>query len=118
MPYVVHNFETIHWGTKPELDFETAALQGSAVLDWGSFMDWAFLNIGYHDLHHLNAKIPGYKLKAAHQELERLQLITSEKITFIDGLKCLRWKLYDEAAGKMIPFPKRGMVKKFATKPA
>ena len=24
IPYVAHNFEDIHWGTKPELDFETA----------------------------------------------------------------------------------------------
>ena len=107
IPYIVHNFETIHWGTKPDLDFETAALEGSAVLDWGPIYDWTMLNIGYHDLHHLNAKIPGYHLKAAHQELERLELIDSEKIGFWDGLACLKWKLYDEDNKRMIEFPKR-----------
>ena len=91
---------------KPGLDFETAALEGSSVLDWGRFFDLVTMNIAYHDLHHLYAKIPGYKLKAAHQSLEAEDLIQSEKIGFIDSLKCLRWKLYDEDNLKMVPFPK------------
>lgn len=108
IPYVLHNFEHIHWGTKPELDFKTAALEGSSVLDWGWLFDLTMMNIAYHDLHHLNAKIPGYKLKAAHQDLEHRGLITSKKIGFLDGLKCLRWKLYDEDADRMIAFPRAG----------
>jgi len=106
IPYVVHDFETIHWGTKPELDFQTAALKGSAVLDWGPLFDLVTLNIGYHDLHHLNAKIPGYALREAHADLEARGLIQSEKIGFLEGLGCLRLKLYDEERGRMIPFPK------------
>ena len=103
--YVVHNFEEIHWGVKPELDFQTAALDGSSVLDWGGFFDLASMNIAYHDLHHLNAKIPGYKLKQAHLELEEKGLLTPHKIGLWDSIKCLRWKLYDEASGVMTPFP-------------
>ncbi len=106
IPYCVHNFENVHWGVKPGLDFETAALEGSSVLDWGRAFDLVTMNIAYHDLHHLYAKIPGYKLKAAHQALEAEDLIQSEKIGFIDSLKCLRWKLYDEDNLKMVPFPK------------
>lgn len=106
IPYVVHNFEDIHWGVKPELDFETAALEGSAVMDWGWFFDLVVMNIGYHDLHHLNAKIPGYKLKEAHNELERRGLIDPTKVGFLDGMRSLRWKLYDRENARMIPFPK------------
>lgn len=106
--YVVHNFETIHWGTKPELDFQTAALEGSAVLDWGPLFDLVTMNIGYHDLHHLNARIPGYKLKAAHADLEAQGLLTPERIGFLEGLRCLGWKLYDEDAGRMITFRQAG----------
>jgi len=103
--YVVHNFEEIHWGVKPELDFQTAALEGSSVLDWGWFFDLSSMNIAYHDLHHLNAKIPGYKLKNAHKALEDSGLLTPHKIGLWDSIKCLRWKLYDEASGVMTPFP-------------
>lgn len=107
IPYIVHNFEDIHWGVKPELDFQTAALKGSAVLDWGQAFHFAMMNIGYHDLHHLNARIPGYKLQAAHNELEARGLIRSEKIGVVQGLKCLRWKLYDEENSCMVPFPRK-----------
>ncbi len=105
IPYVAHNFEHIHWGTRPELTFEKAALEGSSVLDWGWLFDLVTLNIGYHDLHHLNAKIPGYKLRDAHNALEAEGHLKSEKIGFIQGIGCFRWKLYDEDQGRMIPFP-------------
>ena len=107
IPYIVHNFEDIHWGTRPDMDFATGALEGSSVLDWGWLFHKAVMNIGYHDLHHLNAKIPGYKLKEAHEFLEAQGLLKSEKIGFLEGLACLRWKLYDEDGGKMVPFPRR-----------
>lgn len=110
IPYVVHNFENIHWGVKPDLDFQKAALEGTSVLAWGRLFDLMTMNIAYHDLHHLNAKIPGYKIKTAHADLEAQGLIQSEKIGFIEGLKCLRWKLYDEDKGGMIPFPRSSTV--------
>ena len=105
IPYIVHNFEHIHWGRRPELTPKTAALKGSAVLDWGRLFDLTTMNIGYHDLHHLNAKIPGHKLRTAHAALEADGLLQSEKIGFLQGLACLRWKLYDEDNERMIPFP-------------
>ena len=105
--YVVHNFEEIHWGVKPELDFQTAALEGSSVLDWGPFFDLVLMNIGYHDLHHLNSKIPGYRLKEAHRALEADGLLTPVKIGLWDSILCLRWKLYDKRAGVMVGFPNR-----------
>jgi len=105
IPYVLHNFEQVHWGVKPEWDFQTAALEGSSVLDWGRWFEITMMNIGYHDLHHLNAQIPGYKLKAAYEDLDQKGLIHSEKIGFFEGVMCLQWKLYDEDLGKMIRFP-------------
>ncbi len=105
IPYVAHNFEQIHWGTRPELTFEKAALEGSAVLRWGRLFDLVTMNIGYHDLHHLNAKIPGYKLREAYHALEAEGHLHSVKIGFFQGIACLRWKLYDEEKGCMIPFP-------------
>lgn len=103
--YVVHNFEYIVWGTRPDLTLESAALEGSAVLDWGYFFDLVTMNIGYHDLHHLNAKIPGYRLREAHQSLEAEGLLQPQKIGFWEGVRCLRWKLYDEVNQRMVPFP-------------
>jgi omega-6 fatty acid desaturase (delta-12 desaturase) len=112
IPYIVHNFEDVRWGRRPELTFASAALEGSAMLNWGRLFDLVTLNIGYHDLHHFNAKIPGYTLRTAHATLEAKGLIQSEKIGFLEGLRCLRWKLFDEENGRMIPFPSKATMRK------
>ncbi|GAA6207925.1 fatty acid desaturase [Cognatishimia sp. WU-CL00825] len=104
IPYVEHNFETIHWGRRPELDPQTAALRASAVLDFGNVFHWVTANIGFHDLHHLNPNIPSYNLKRAYAALERDGLLQSHKITFRQGLGCLKWKLWDEEQQKMVGF--------------
>lgn len=82
------------------------------MLNWGRLFDLVTLNIGYHDLHHFNAKIPGYNLRTAHATLEAKGLIQSEKIGFLEGLRCLRWKLFDEENGRMIPFPSKATMRK------
>ncbi|MEM9717098.1 MAG: fatty acid desaturase [Pseudomonadota bacterium] len=105
IPYVLHNFEDVEMGVKPDFDFETAALNGSSVLDWGWLFHIVTMNIAYHDLHHLNAKIPGYALPKAHADLEAKGLISPKRVTFMEGVRSLRWKLYDEENGRMIPFP-------------
>lgn len=106
IPYVVHNFEEIRWGRKPELEFHKAAIEATSVLKWGRLFDLVTMNIAYHDLHHLNAMIPGYRLRAAHADLEARGLLNSVKVNFIDGLRCLQLKLYDEDQNRMIGFPK------------
>lgn len=106
IPYVVHNFEDVSWAARSEMDFQTGALEGSAVLNWGWFFDLVSLNIGYHDLHHLNSKIPGYRLKEAHNALVQQGLLQPERIGFLEGLGCMRWKLYDHKNRVMVPFPR------------
>ena len=103
IPYVQHNFEDMYWDRKPELKFETAALQASAVLDFGRVYNFLTANIAYHDLHHLNANIPCYNLRKCYEDVEHL--LDSKKIGFIQALGCLRWKLWDEDGKKMVPFP-------------
>lgn len=105
IPYVQHNFEEVFWARPGEGHaFETAALEGSAVLDLGWLFDLATANIAYHDLHHLNANIPSYNLKRCHDDLaEHLQ---SQRIGWIEAAGSFRWKLWDEDAGRMVGFPR------------
>ncbi len=106
IPYVQHNFEDIYWQRAPELEFETAALRGSAVLDFGWLFDLATANIAYHDLHHLNSNIPSYRLKQCHQALG--PALNSKRIGYREALGCLRWKLWDEEQSRMVGFPRLG----------
>lgn len=103
IPYAQHNFENVYWERHPDLDFETAALQGSAVIDFGRLYDFLTLNIAYHDLHHLNANIPFYNLRRCHDDMQ--PMLNSHRIGLRAVLGSLRWKLWDEEAGRMVSFP-------------
>lgn len=102
IPYVVHNFEQVYWGRKPDYSYEKGALQGSSVLRFGGVFDWLTLNIAYHDLHHLNANIPCYNLKRCFEEAG--DLLNSYEIGFREAMRCYGWKLYDEQAQRMVGF--------------
>ncbi|SFB15724.1 omega-6 fatty acid desaturase (delta-12 desaturase) [Poseidonocella pacifica] len=103
IPYVQHNFEEVYWAEPDVRDFETAALEGSAVIDFGPLFDLATANIAYHDMHHLNASIPSYRLKECHRALE--ERLDPVKVSPRDALRCFRWKLWDEESRRMIGFP-------------
>ncbi len=105
IPYVQHNFEDVFWTRPDALRFDQAAVEGSAVLDFGAVFDLCTANIAYHDLHHLNARIPCYNLKRCYRDLEGT--FRSRRIGWREAAGCLRWKLWDEEAGRMVPFPPR-----------
>ena len=102
--YLQHNFENTHWGRKPELDFETAVLKGSSALDLGWLWDLGTGNIAYHDLHHLNPRIPSYRLRKCHREMRAI--MKPELIGWREALRSFTLKLWDEEAQKLVPFPK------------
>ena len=59
-------------------------------------------NIGYHHLHHLNAKIPNYNLKRAHDENPVFHDVPT--LNLGDGLRAVRLKLWDEERRCLVPF--------------
>jgi omega-6 fatty acid desaturase (delta-12 desaturase) len=55
------------------IDFVTAALTASSYIPMNPIMRWFTGNIGYHHVHHLNARIPFYRLPEAMAQLAELQ---------------------------------------------
>mgnify|MGYP002654725045 CR=1 FL=1 len=66
--YVQHQFENAYWVSHDEWSFVDAALRGSSFLCLPAALDWITLSIGYHHIHHLNPRIPNYRLAAAHRD--------------------------------------------------
>jgi omega-6 fatty acid desaturase (delta-12 desaturase) len=60
-------------------------------------------NIGFHHVHHLNARIPNYNLQRAHTENAIFQQVPT--LSLFDGLRAVNLKLWDEEAGKLVTFP-------------
>ena len=102
--YLQHNFEDTYWDRRPDLSPELAALQGSSTLDFGHWFDITVANITCHDLHHFNANIPSYRLRKARYDLP--EDIAPRRIGFVEAVKALSLKLWDEEAERLVPFPK------------
>lgn len=105
--YVQHNFEGTYWEHHGEWDFETAALRGSSFYDLPAPLQWITANIGFHHIHHLDSRIPNYRLQEcfdAHPELQQ-----GPRLTLWQSLACVRVKLWDEETRKMVGFPKWSM---------
>jgi omega-6 fatty acid desaturase (delta-12 desaturase) len=100
--YVGHNHEDTYWQREDHVDFEKASLQGASVLCLGPVFDFLSLNFAYHDLHHLNARIPAYRLRQCHRDLA--PLLEPRKLGLRDALRCLHWKLWDEEQARMVRF--------------
>ena len=100
--YVQHQFEPTYWEHADRWLYHEAALEGSSYYDLPPVLRWFTGNIGLHHVHHLNARIPNYRLQeafAAHPELQRVT-----RLTLRSSLKCLSLALWDERAQRLVAF--------------
>ena len=100
--FVQHQFEDSYWEYQDEWNYHEAAVLGSSYYELHPVLQWFTGNIGLHHIHHLNAKIPNYRLQEcmdADKDLKDLN-----KITFFDSFKCAKLALWDEDQKKMVQF--------------
>ncbi|MFC4670275.1 fatty acid desaturase [Seohaeicola nanhaiensis] len=102
--YLQHNFEDTYWDRRPDLDPQQAAIEGSSCLDFGWFFDFCVANITLHDIHHFNARIPSYRLRRCHYALP--PEMAPRRIGFVEAVRALNLKLWDEDRNRLVPFPK------------
>jgi omega-6 fatty acid desaturase (delta-12 desaturase) len=100
--YVQHQFEDAYWQPSAEWDFADAALRGSSYLKLPKVLQFFTGNIGLHHVHHLNARIPNYRLQQAHDENPIFHQVPT--LTLWDALNTVRLKLWDEEQGRLVTF--------------
>ena len=100
MLYVQHQYEDTYYRTQGEWRFELAALQGSSFLRLPRLLTWVVGNANYHHVHHLSARIPNYRLRAAHEEQPMFR--ATPVITMRSSLATFRLKLWDEDRGALV----------------
>ena len=102
--YAQHNFPSARILNRGEWSHVGAALQSSSYLKMGHLMNWFTGNIGYHHVHHLNHKIPFYRLPEAMHGIAELQSPGETTLLPQDIWGCLRLKLWDEERGRLVSF--------------
>lgn len=83
----------------------SAALKSSSYVQMGPVMRWFTGNIGYHHMHHLNARIPFYRLPEAMNAIPEAQTPVTITLGVRDVAACMRLKLWDTAAEQLVSWP-------------
>ena len=100
--YVQHQFEDAYWQSADDWDYTEAALRGSSYLRLPRLLEFFTGYIGFHHVHHLNARIPNYNLPRAHRENPIFHQVPS--LSLLDGLRAVHLKLWDPDRGKLVSF--------------
>jgi len=65
--YVQHQFPGCYFRRAADWVYKDAAIEGSSFYNLPSVLHWACANIGFHHIHHLNPRVPNYRLPRCHQ---------------------------------------------------
>jgi omega-6 fatty acid desaturase (delta-12 desaturase) len=101
---VHHHFDKTRWLAPQEWDYVEASVAGSSWLDVPKAVHWLTGNLGLHHVHHLNARIPNYRLAAATAALQARW--PTEPVDLGGMLAGPRLALWDEDAGRLVSFGK------------
>jgi len=99
---IQHRFETTLWARHGAWSPVAAALRGSSYLRLPRPLEWLTGSIGLHHVHHLDPRIPNYRLRACLEAVPALRAVPG--MTLWDGLRALRLALWDEDRQRMVTF--------------
>jgi omega-6 fatty acid desaturase (delta-12 desaturase) len=100
--YIQHQYEDAYWRKGGEWKFLEAGLKGSSYFEYPKIFNWLMNNINLHHIHHLNGRIPSYRLRECLARIPELQAVT--KRTFADIPACFKLALWDDEKKKMVGF--------------
>ena len=104
--YAQHNFPGVSFYDRAGWAYEKAALESSSFLKTGPVMGWFTANIGYHHIHHLNARVPFYRLPEVLKAIPELDKPKTTSLRVMDIIRCLRLKVWDVEAQQMTALPR------------
>lgn len=102
--YAQHNFPDMAIRGRHEWEYTFAALHSSSMMDMPGWLHWFTGNIGYHHVHHLNHRIPFYRLPEAMSGMPELQNPHRTSWALSEIHKCLMLKVWDPGQGRMVSY--------------
>jgi omega-6 fatty acid desaturase (delta-12 desaturase) len=102
--FAQHSFKRMHIITPEAWSFYRAALESSSYMRLNKVMQWFTGNIGYHHIHHLNLRIPFYRLPEAMAAIPELQSPITTSLMPHDIVSCFKSCLWDEEHHRMVSY--------------
>ena len=100
--YAQHNFPTVTFVGNEEWTYEGAALDSSSFMKLNQAMHWFTANIGYHHIHHMNSRIPFYRLPEVWEAIPEMRTAKTTSLKIKDIWACLKLKVWDFDNKKMV----------------
>lgn len=100
--YAQHNFPAAKFSENHDWTYVNAALTSTSFMPMNPVMQWFTANIGYHHVHHVNSRIPFYRLKEVHDAMPELHNAPTTSWHPLEVLRCFNLKLWDAEKEKMI----------------
>ena len=102
--FAQHSFKRMHIISPESWTYYRAALESSSYMRLNKLMQWFTGNIGYHHIHHLNIRIPFYRLPETMAAIPELQSPVTTSLSLRDINDCFNAALWDEDLQRMVSY--------------
>jgi len=102
--FAQHSFKDMHILTTEAWTYPRAALESSSYMRLNKVMQWFTGNIGFHHIHHLNVRIPFYRLPEVMRAIPELQSPVTTTLSPRDIRDCFRCCLWDEDRQRVVSY--------------
>jgi acyl-lipid omega-6 desaturase (Delta-12 desaturase) len=106
--YAQHNFPGLKLRRSDSWSYTAAALESSSMFEMSPLMHWFTGSIGYHHVHHLNHRIPFYRLHEAMAAMPELQNPGRTSWRLRDIRACLALYVWDPRQERMLTYAEAG----------
>ena len=98
--YVQHQFEATQWDNEADWSLHDAALHGSSHYVLPQPLQWLTANLGMHHVHHLQSRLPFYRLPEVLRDFP--PLAQAQRMTIRQSLINARLHLWDPQSRRLI----------------
>ena len=102
--FAQHSFKGMRVLSAEAWTYYRAAMESSSYLQLNKVMQWVTGNIGFHHIHHLNVRIPFYRLPEAMGAIPELQSPITTTLSPRDIWDCFQCCLWDEDRERTVSY--------------
>ena len=102
--FAQHSFKRMHILSTEAWTYYRAAMESSSYMRLNNVMQWFTGNIGFHHIHHLNVRIPFYRLPEVMPAIPELQSPVTTTLGPRDIRDCFRCCLWDEDRQRVVSY--------------
>ena len=102
--FAQHSFKRMHILSPEAWTYYRAAMESSSYMRLNKVMQWFTGNIGFHHIHHLNVRIPFYRLPEVMDAIPELQSPVTTTLSPRDIRDCFKCCIWDEDRQRVVTY--------------